>query len=59
MLNKEELELEIKKKFISTDVSYDREFNIVYVHDVNILGELKELQERYNFSISFGIFAQK
>lgn len=59
MLKKDELEIEIRKRFISTDVSYDKEFNIVYIHDVNILGNLKELQEKYNFSISFGIFAQK
>ena len=58
MNKNEELEREIKKRFISTDVSYDKEFNIVYIHNLDALisEDMKYLQGNYEFGVSFGIF---
>lgn len=60
MNKNEELEKEIKKRFISTDVSYDKEFNTVFIHNLDMLvsEDMRYLQENFEFGVSFGIFTQ-
>jgi len=62
MENQDRIELDKKLKAIysTLEVSYDGNYHIVYVHNLNLIDDKKllDLQGKYNFSISQGIFAK-
>lgn len=58
--NKNKLEKIIKKNWTSLQITYDKEYNTVYIHDKSMVDdkEFLKLQYDYEFNIANGIFAE-
>jgi len=59
--NTNKLEKKINNTWSTLDVTYDKEYNTVYVHNSDILNskEFLKLQFDFEFNVAQGIFVEK